>query len=71
MMASSAARLRYLEQALGLVEETRVLERHAHGAGEGGKQADIRFAEGILTVKVLKRDDAFGFTADEHRHIDN
>ncbi len=37
-----------LEQALGLIEEARVLKRHAHAVGQGLQEAHIRFAKGVF-----------------------
>ena len=59
MIASSAARSSVsVSRRLRLVEQARVLERHAQAAGERRQQADVGLAEGVLAVEVLKRDDA-------------
>ena len=50
------ALLALLEQALRLVEQPRVLERHAHGVGERLQQAHVGFAEGVLAVQVDQAD---------------
>ncbi len=47
------ALLGFLEQALGLVEKTGILECHAHAGGHGLHQAYIRLAEGILALIIL------------------
>ena len=49
------ALLGFLEQALRLVEEARVLQRHAHARGHRREQAHLRLAEGVLALVVLQR----------------
>ena len=40
------------EQALSLIEETRVLEGHAHAIGKCLQQAHVRVAEGVLVLHI-------------------
>ncbi len=47
-----------LEQALGLVEEARVLKCHAHTGGDRAQQADIGFVEGIFPLVIFHDDRA-------------
>src|SRR3990172_7275431 len=56
------------EQALGLVKQPRVLQRHAHRVGEGLEQAHIRVGEGVLAVNVLQADHASDHIAHDQRH---
>ena len=46
------ALLGLLEQALRLVEEARILERHAHRVGERLQQTHVGFAEGVFALHV-------------------
>ncbi len=55
------------QQALGLVEEARVLERHAQAAGEGAQQSHVRFAEGVDVVEILEGDPAADLATDDER----
>jgi hypothetical protein len=48
------ALLAFLEEALRLVEEARVLERHAHAVGERLQQAHVRLAEGVLALESTR-----------------
>ena len=48
--------LALLEQALRLVEEPRVLERHAHARGDCAEQAHLRLAVDVLALVVFHRD---------------
>ena len=47
------ALLGLLQQPLRLVEQARVLERHAHARGDRREQADLGLAEGVLALVVL------------------
>src|SRR5262245_11454202 len=57
-----------LEQALSLVEETRVFERNAHGASQSTEQTQIGVAVRFFTVHVLKRDRSAYFIPDQKRN---
>jgi hypothetical protein len=46
------ALLAFLEEALGLVEEARVFERHAHGFVHRSPAGDHRARESMLAVEV-------------------
>ena len=50
------ALLALLEEALRLVEQTRVLQRHAHARGDGAQQTHLGFSEGILALVILQCD---------------
>jgi hypothetical protein len=52
------ALLALLVEALRLVEEARVLEAHAHAAGERLQQAHVGLAEGVLALEVGEVDHA-------------
>ena len=52
---------------LCLVEQARVLERHAEAGGERGEQAHIGLGEHVRAVKVLERDAAAQLTAGGER----
>ena len=41
----------FFEQALGLIEEAGILQRHTHGVGERLQQAHIRFTEGMSPAR--------------------
>ena len=43
----------FLQQALRLVEQAGVFQRHAHARGHGGEQAHFGFAEGVFALVVL------------------
>ena len=45
------ALLHFLEQALRLVEEARVLQGYAHGIGQSLQQADVRIGKGMRVVR--------------------
>ncbi len=47
-----------LQEALRLVEEARVLERHAHARGDRAEQSHLGVAEGVLAFVVFERDRA-------------
>ena len=55
------------QQALRLVEEARVLERHAEARGQRHQQPNIGFREGVLAVQVLEGDHAARLAADDER----
>src|SRR5215212_4966375 len=44
------------EKTVRLIEQPRVLERHAQAAGERRQQADIGLGERVCSIEVLKRD---------------
>ena len=69
--ASAAALAR--RSALRLVEQARVLERHAHARRDRRQQAHLGFAEGVLALVVLEDDRAEEALADERsaRTIDD
>ena len=50
------ALLALLEEALRLVEEARVFQRHAHARRDRGKQPHLGLAEGVLALVVLEND---------------
>ena len=52
------ALLALLEQPLRLVEEARVLQRHAHACGDGAQQPDLGFAVSVLALEILDVDRA-------------
>src|SRR5262249_27389808 len=62
--------LALLEQALRLVEETGVFQRHAHAGGDGADQPDFRLAISVFTLIVLHRDHAERPIACEDGHED-
>ena len=64
------ALLRFLQQPLRLVEQARVLERHAHAGGDGRQQAHLGFAERVFALVVLQDDRAEDTIAAEDRHGD-
>ena len=64
------ALLRFLQQALRLVEEARVLQRHAHARGDGAQQPHVGFAEGVLALVILQVDHAEHAVAAEDRDVD-
>ena len=53
----SRALVRLLEQALGLVEQAGVLERHAHAGREGAQHSLVGLGEGVL-LDALEPEDA-------------
>ena len=56
------------QQALRLVEEPRVLQRHAEAAGQRHQQPHIALRECVFMVQVLERDDTSRFaTGDQGR----
>ena len=61
------ALLGFLQQALGLVEEARVLQRHAHARRDRAEQAHLGLAEGVLALVVLEDDRAQDAIAAENR----
>ena len=71
--ASSALRcLGLLQQALRLVEQARVLERHAHARPPMVCSSRIcDFAEGVLALVVLEHDHAQHAVAADDRHDDD
>ena len=52
---------------LCLVEQPRVLERHAEAGGERGEQANVGLGERVDAVEVLERDTAAQLTAGGQR----
>ena len=62
------ALLGFLEQPLRLVEEARVLERHAHAGGDGSQQPDVGLAERVLALVVLEHDAAEHAVAADDRN---
>ena len=64
------ALLGLLEQALRLVEQARVLQRHAHARRHGAEQAHLGFAVGVLALVVLQDDGAEHAVAAEDGHGD-
>ena len=62
------ALLGLLQQALRLVEQARVLERHAHARGDRLEQAHLGSAEGVLALVVLEVHRAEHAVAGEDRH---
>ena len=63
------ATLGLLEQALRLVEQARVFQRHAHRVGERGQQVDVLVRERVLAVGV-DGDHAERLVALENRHAE-
>ena len=64
-----AALLGLLQQALRLVEEARVLQRHAHARGDGAdEQTHVGFAERVVALVFLQGDEAETPVAGEDRH---
>ena len=59
----------FLQQALRLVEEARVLERHAHGVAERGKQAHVRIRKRVRLL-LAYADHAMGRIATQDGHVD-
>ena len=55
---------------LRLVEQPRVLERHAHGVGERLQQAHVRFAVRVLMFQVDQADEPARLIAGDQRHVD-
>ncbi len=64
------ALLAFLEQALRLVEEPRILERGAKRRGDRHQQTDIGFSERVFALVVLHRDVAENLVAADDRHRD-
>mmetsp|Transcript_891 Transcript_891/g.2090 ORF Transcript_891/g.2090 Transcript_891/m.2090 type:complete len:474 (+) Transcript_891:285-1706(+) len=56
------------QQPLRLVEQTRVLHRHRHAAGQRLQQAHVGLVEGMLAVHVVQGQHQPGFARDHHRH---
>ena len=61
------ALLALLEQPLRLVEQTRVLQRHAHARRHGVKQAHVGFTKGVLAFIILEDDRADDAVAADDR----
>ncbi len=59
-----------LEQALRLVEEAGVFERHAHAVGEGLQQAHVGIRERVLAVHVHEPDQAACLIACDKWNVD-
>ena len=55
---SAVALLCSSSSLLGLVEQARVLQRHAHARGDGAQQAHLGLAESVLALVVLEDDGA-------------
>ena len=56
------------EQALGLVEQSGVLQRDAEAPGQRREQADLGVAERVLAIHVLERDHPGPDAAGDQRH---
>ena len=59
----------FLEQALRLVEQTGILERHAHAGRDGRQQAHVGIAEGVLAFVALHDDASDNPVAADDRHL--
>ena len=59
-----------LEQALGFIEETRVLERGSQRGGDGGQQAQFRFTIGIFAFMIFINDVTYYRITDDNWNID-
>ena len=63
-----AAALGLLQQALGLVEQAGVLQRHAHAAGQRLEQAHVGVAVGVLALEIAQGQHAAHLVAGPQRH---
>ncbi len=70
MASSCTALFRLFEQALGLVEETRVFKGNTHRIGQGRQQPLIIFVIGVFQI-TLHTDHARTVTIDYYGHRDN
>ncbi len=60
--------LGFLQQALGLVEQARVLERDGHAGRERLEQADVVGTERVLALHVVEAQHAEDLAGDDQRH---
>ena len=63
-----SAPLGLFQQALRLVEEARVFQRHAHAGGQGFEQAHLGLAVGMLAAHVAELDQSACLVARHQRH---
>jgi len=62
------ALFRFLEQALSLIEETRVFKCDTHAVGKRLQQAHVRVAEGTFILHVNDFDQPTRLIACDQRH---
>ena len=58
----------FLQQPLRLVEQARILQRHAHAGGQRFQQAHVFRAERVLALQVVEDDDRLRLPGRQQRH---
>ena len=59
------------QEALRLLEQSGVLQRHPDASGDRGQQSLVALTERVLTLVVLEDDRARDLAVDEDRHPDD